>query len=70
MHNSLYSNVLKLRKSFFYDLTFHLACIQFCPNSSTTNFYVYVYNLFSHQIIFQPKFSDEILQVYEHLYDF
>ena len=30
MHNSLYSNVLKLRKAFFYELTFHLACIQFC----------------------------------------
>ena len=30
MHNSLCTNVLKLRKSFFYDLTFLLAYIQFC----------------------------------------
>ena len=60
MHNVLYSNVLKLKKAFFYDLTFHLACIQFLPdiNSSTINLYVYV-AFSSYQIIFQAKFSKE-----------
>ena len=66
MHNSLYSNALKLRKSFFYDLTFLLVYIQFCLTQTA----LCVYNIFSYQIIFQPKFPDEILQVCEHVYDF
>ena len=48
MHNSLYSNALKLRKSFFYDLTFLLVYIQFCLTQTA----LCVYNIFSYQIIF------------------
>lgn len=61
MHNIPYSNVLKLKKALFCDLTFHLACIQFLPdiNNSTINLYIYIYNIFLLADYFQVKFSKE-----------